>query len=78
MHRQLDVVRAAIAERPRTPFDIVPELVGGQASGQIAVSWGLAQALSYLDHLELLGEAERSDDGDQTWWSAVEPKRAAG
>ncbi len=78
VHRQLDVVRAAIAERPRTPFDMVPELVGGQASGQIAVSWGLAQALSYLDHLELLGEAERSDDGDQTWWSAVEPKRAAG
>jgi hypothetical protein len=42
------------------------------------VSWGLAQALSYLDHLGVLGEAERSDDGDQTWWSPVEPKRAAG
>ena len=44
---------------PRTPFEIVPDLVGEETSGPMAVSWGLAQVLSYLDHLELLGEAEQ-------------------
>ena len=37
----------------------------------MAVSWGLSQALSYLDHLELLGEAERMDEGEQTRWAAA-------
>ena len=59
------MVRAALAAGPRTPFEIVPRLVGPEASGGMAVSWGLSQALSYLDHLELLGEAERVDDGEQ-------------
>ena len=66
VERQLDVVRAAIAAEPRTPFEIVPDLVGPEASGGMAVSWGLSQALSYLDHLELLGEAERVDESEQT------------
>ena len=57
------MVRAAIADEPRTPFEIVPALVGPEASGGMAVSWGLSQALSYLDHLELLGEAERDGRG---------------
>jgi hypothetical protein len=35
----------------------------------MAVSWGLSQALSYLDHLELLGEAERAGDGDLDLWA---------
>ncbi len=68
--RQLDVVRAVIAERPRTPFEIVPELVGPEA-GEMAVSWGLSQALAYLDHLELLGEAERVEEGDLDRWAAA-------
>src|SRR5215208_2288829 len=61
--RQLDVVRAEIAAGAKTPFEIVPALVGAEVSGGMAVSWGLSQALSYLDHLELLGEATRSNDG---------------
>ncbi len=63
VERQLGLVRAALASGPRTPFEIVPLLVGEEASGGMAVSWGLSQVLSYLDHLELLGEAERVDDG---------------
>ena len=63
VERQLGIVRAALASGPRTPFEIVPLLVGEDASGGMAVSWGLSQVLSYLDHLELLGEAERVDDG---------------
>ena len=65
VERQLGVVRAALAAGPRTPFEIVPLLVGEDASGGMAVSWGLSQVLSYLDHLELLGEAERVDDGGE-------------
>jgi glyoxylase-like metal-dependent hydrolase (beta-lactamase superfamily II) len=67
--RQLEIVRAAIAARPRTPFEIVPLLVGENAPGQMQVSWGLSQVLSYLDHLELLGEAERADDDELSRWA---------
>jgi glyoxylase-like metal-dependent hydrolase (beta-lactamase superfamily II) len=69
VERQLDVVRSAIAGEPRTPFEIVPALVGPEASGGMAVSWGLSQALSYLDHLELLGEAERVSVDEHDRWS---------
>jgi glyoxylase-like metal-dependent hydrolase (beta-lactamase superfamily II) len=69
--RQLDVVRAEIASGAKMPFEIVPALVGPEASGGMAVSWGLSQALSYLDHLELLGEATRSNDGEHDVWEAA-------
>ena len=68
VNRQLDVVRAEIASAPKTPFEIVPALVGPEASGGMAVSWGLSEALCYLDHLELQGEATRSNDGEHDVW----------
>jgi glyoxylase-like metal-dependent hydrolase (beta-lactamase superfamily II) len=68
---RIEVVRRAIADGPRTPFGIVPALMGEVPDG-MAVSWGLAEALSYLRHLELRGEASRSDDaGDGEHWRLV-------
>jgi glyoxylase-like metal-dependent hydrolase (beta-lactamase superfamily II) len=69
--RQLGLVRGALAERPRTAFEIVPLLVGEEAPGAMQVGWGLSQALSYLDHLELLGEAVRSRGGEHDRWAAA-------
>jgi hypothetical protein len=49
-------VRRAMADGASTPFEIVPAVVGGDASEQMRVSWGLAEVLCYLRHLEASGE----------------------
>lgn len=66
--RQLDRVRAALGAGPRTPFEIVPELVQTTELTPMVVNWGLSQVLSYLRHLELRGEARRLDGTDPERW----------
>jgi hypothetical protein len=62
-------VRRAIAGGPRTPFEIVPTLVGEEAPSQMMVSWGLSEVLCYLTHLERLGEATPVEGEDPSRWS---------
>jgi glyoxylase-like metal-dependent hydrolase (beta-lactamase superfamily II) len=63
------LVRTAIADGPRTPFEIVPTLVGEEAPSQMMVSWGLSEVLCYLTHLERLGEAVAVEGEDPSRWS---------
>ena len=69
VNERVDLVRQAIADGPRTPFDIVPKLVGEEAPSQMMVSWGLAEVLCYLTHLERLGEAAALEGEDPSRWS---------
>lgn len=57
-------VRDALGSGPRTPFEIVPDLVGSPELTPMLISWGLSETLCYLRHLELREEAVRVD-GDQ-------------
>jgi glyoxylase-like metal-dependent hydrolase (beta-lactamase superfamily II) len=66
---RIERVRRAIAGGPRTPFEIVPELVGRDASGSMMVSWGLSEVLCYLRHLELRGEAAKVEADDPERWA---------
>ena len=66
---RLERVRSAIAGGPRTPFELVPVLVGEDAPSQMMVSWGLSEVLCYLTHLERLGEAEAVEGEDPSRWS---------
>jgi glyoxylase-like metal-dependent hydrolase (beta-lactamase superfamily II) len=68
VHERIERVRQAVAERPRTPFDVVPALLGEEPAGPMAVNWGLSETLCYLRHLELLGEAVRLEDEDPERW----------
>ena len=61
-------VQAALAGGPRTPFEIVPELVGTTELTAMMVSWGLSETLCYLRHLELRGEVERVDGEEPERW----------
>ncbi len=70
VHRQLDVVRAAIAERPKAPFEIVPDLVGGQASGPDGGVVGAGPGAELPGPPGGPGRGGALDEGDQTWWSA--------
>jgi glyoxylase-like metal-dependent hydrolase (beta-lactamase superfamily II) len=64
----LDRARAVLRRGPRTPFEIVPALVGTEDRSTMAVSWGLSLGLSYLRHLEHLGEAQKLEkEGPERW-----------
>jgi glyoxylase-like metal-dependent hydrolase (beta-lactamase superfamily II) len=69
VNERVDRVRRAIADGPRTPFEIVPILVGEDAPSQMMVSWGLSEVLCYLTHLERLGEAAAVEGEDPSRWA---------
>ena len=57
---RVERVRKAIAEEKRTPFEIVPYLLGQDVElTPMMVNWGLQETLAYLLHLELRGEVEK-------------------
>jgi glyoxylase-like metal-dependent hydrolase (beta-lactamase superfamily II) len=64
----VDRVRRAISDGPRTPFEIVPGLIGRDDLEPMAMSWALSQVLSYLRHLEVQGEVRRLDGADPARW----------
>jgi glyoxylase-like metal-dependent hydrolase (beta-lactamase superfamily II) len=66
---KLDRVRAAIAAAPRTPYELVPEVVDTELPPAMMVGWGLSETLVYLTHLERRGEAARVDDGKPERWA---------
>jgi glyoxylase-like metal-dependent hydrolase (beta-lactamase superfamily II) len=67
---RLERVRAAIDGRRLTPFEIVPALIGEEELTPMMVNWGLSETLSYLRHLERLGEVEKVDEDPVRWVSA--------
>ncbi len=56
---RVERVRSALREEPRTPFEIVPTLMGEDDLTPMMVNWGLQETLAYLLHLELRGEVEK-------------------
>ncbi|MGH2847922.1 MAG: MBL fold metallo-hydrolase [Thermoleophilaceae bacterium] len=67
---RLDRVRGALADGPRTAFDVVPEMLGqAELPGPMMIGWGLSEALCYLRHLELRGEVEKTEDAEPERWS---------
>jgi glyoxylase-like metal-dependent hydrolase (beta-lactamase superfamily II) len=68
---RLDRVRRAIADRPRTPFDLVPEVLDGALPPAMMIGWGLSETLCYLRHLERRGEAAKVEEADAERWAAL-------
>jgi glyoxylase-like metal-dependent hydrolase (beta-lactamase superfamily II) len=63
-------VRAALEDgRPKTPFEIVPMLLGDPNPSPMMMNWGLSETLSYLRHLERLEQAERVESEPAEKWS---------
>ena len=69
---QIGQVRGALGEGARTPFELVPALVGSDDLSPMMVNWGLSQALSYLRHLEIRGEVRRVDGEDPERWELAQ------
>jgi glyoxylase-like metal-dependent hydrolase (beta-lactamase superfamily II) len=68
---RIERVRSALrdGDGPKTPFEIVPTLLGDPDPSPMMVTWGLSETLAYLDHLAVRGEAERVDDEPQARWA---------
>ena len=66
---KLDRIGSAIAAAPRTPFELVPEVVDAELPPAMMVGWGLSETLVYLNHLERRGEAVRVDDAKPERWA---------
>jgi glyoxylase-like metal-dependent hydrolase (beta-lactamase superfamily II) len=68
----IGTVRRAIADEPRTAFEIVPKLMGTEDISPMMVNWAMSQILSYLRYLEVRGEAKKVEgEGDADRWAAV-------
>jgi glyoxylase-like metal-dependent hydrolase (beta-lactamase superfamily II) len=69
VEERVDRVRRALAKGPRTPFEIVPEMVDAELPEALMISWGLTETLAYLRHLEQLGQAAPVEDSEPARWA---------
>ena len=68
---RMERIRAALAEGPRTAFELVPKMWSDVSLPEpLMIGWGLTEALCYLNHMELSGEVERAG-GDPERWSLL-------
>ena len=69
IHERMHRLRAALADGPRTAFDLVPDMwVDVNLPKPLMIGWGLTEALCYLSHMELAGEVERLDGEEPERW----------
>ena len=66
VHERLGLVREALAAGPLSAFEIVPRVYGDSLSEQNA-QWLLSEMLSYLTHLQALGEAQLIPGEPERW-----------
>jgi glyoxylase-like metal-dependent hydrolase (beta-lactamase superfamily II) len=69
VHERIERVRRGLERAEKTPFELVPDLLGeGVELTPMMVSWGLAEVLCYLRHLELKYEVRKVDGTDPERW----------
>jgi glyoxylase-like metal-dependent hydrolase (beta-lactamase superfamily II) len=65
---RIERVAAAVAERPRSVFELRDDVFGEEA--RQGTSW-VGETLCYLEHLEQTGRASRADEGVEQQWRAA-------
>ena len=68
---RLERIRGGLAGGPQPAFDLVPAMLDSELPREMMVGWGLTEALCYLRHLEVLGEARRVEEGEPERWELV-------
>jgi glyoxylase-like metal-dependent hydrolase (beta-lactamase superfamily II) len=69
---RIERIRSALADGPRTAFDVVPEMWSDvNLPEPMMIGWGLTEALCYLNHMELRGEVTRVDGEDAERWQLL-------
>ncbi len=75
VHERLDAVRAALSDGPKTALEIAPSVYEDPLS-ELNANWQLTETLSYLTHLERVGEAAPERDGEAARWRLTAGDRA--
>ena len=68
---RVERLRSALANGPRTPYELVPEMLDSEMPTGMMLNWGLTETLCYLRHLEQLGAATAEDDSEPALWRAA-------
>ena len=67
VNERIEIVRSALAGGAKTPFEVVPTLVGTDELTPILLNWGLNEALCYLRYLEVRDGVRKVEaDGAET------------
>jgi glyoxylase-like metal-dependent hydrolase (beta-lactamase superfamily II) len=69
VQERIERVRRAISDGPRTPYDVVPDLLEAEPGSPMMLNWGLSETLCYLRHLERTGAAHKVDGADPERWA---------
>jgi glyoxylase-like metal-dependent hydrolase (beta-lactamase superfamily II) len=64
---RMERTRRSLDEGPRTAFEIVSVVLGGDVD-RLRMVWSMSETIAYLTHLETLGEVERIEDGELQRW----------
>jgi glyoxylase-like metal-dependent hydrolase (beta-lactamase superfamily II) len=70
VHERIGRVRRALEDGAKTPFEIVPTLLGVENPTPMMVNWGLTEALCYLNYLERrdgVAKLEADEDAAIRW-----------
>jgi glyoxylase-like metal-dependent hydrolase (beta-lactamase superfamily II) len=68
---RVDRVRAALADGAKTPYEIVPRLMGTEEVSAAMLNWGLSEALCYLRYLERRDGVRRLEESEPERWALV-------
>ena len=60
-------VLEVISERPRTAFEVVPEVLYEVPFSPNTAPWLLTETLAFLNHLEVTGRARRIEGEPERW-----------
>ena len=71
VHERVGRVREALAGGAKTPYEIVPTLVGTDELTPILLNWGLNETLCYLRYLEQREQVRKLDDEPERWAAAA-------
>jgi glyoxylase-like metal-dependent hydrolase (beta-lactamase superfamily II) len=64
----LDRIRAALAEEPRTSYDLAGPAIGLASVPDMAIGWAMSLANCYLRRLDVTGQVERVEgSGPERW-----------
>jgi glyoxylase-like metal-dependent hydrolase (beta-lactamase superfamily II) len=72
---RIERVRTALADGggPKTPYQIVPKLLGTDDLPPMMINWGLSETLCYLLHLERREQVRKVEDADPERWALGGP-----
>jgi glyoxylase-like metal-dependent hydrolase (beta-lactamase superfamily II) len=71
VRERVELTLAALAARPRTAFEVVPEVLNEVPFTPNTAPWLLTETLAFLQHLEVVGRAQRLP-GEPEQWAATE------